>query len=80
LVVDVTKPLDIHQQCGVTTASVLLEFEGDKPGQIIKGCHEPVIFKAFVEDALYSATQDNEEKTQNVWLFIQHQPVRIAIP
>ncbi|MFO7843515.1 MAG: glutaredoxin domain-containing protein [Bacteroidales bacterium] len=62
LVVDVTKTRDIHQQYGVTTAPVLLEFEGDKPEKIVKGCHEPGFFKSLVENALYSASQNNGEK------------------
>jgi len=62
LVVDVTKTLDIHQQYGVITAPVLIEFERDKPGQIIKGCHEPGFFKSLIENSLYSAVKNNEEK------------------
>ena len=70
LVVDVTKIRDIHQQYGVTTAPVLIEFEGDKPGQIIKGCHEPGFFKSFIENSLYSAVKDNgEKKTKRVVVY-----------
>jgi glutaredoxin-like YruB-family protein len=70
LVVDVSKTLDIHQQYGVTTAPVLLEFEGNKPGQIIKGCHEPGFFKSFIENSLYSAVTDKgERKTKRVVVY-----------
>ena len=70
LVVDVTKTRDIHQQYGVTTAPVLIEFEGNKPGQIIKGCHEPGFFKSFIENSLYSAVKDNgEKKTKRVVIY-----------
>ncbi|MFP4024519.1 MAG: glutaredoxin domain-containing protein [Thiohalospira sp.] len=62
LVVDVNKTRDIHQQYEITTAPVLLEFIGGKPGKVIKGCHEPGFFKSLFENALYSATQSKEEK------------------
>jgi glutaredoxin-like YruB-family protein len=70
LVVDVTKTRDVHQQYGVTTAPVLIEFESDKPGQMIKGCHEPEFFKSFIENSLYSAIKDNgEKKTKRVVVY-----------
>ncbi|HSH53005.1 MAG TPA: glutaredoxin domain-containing protein [Bacteroidales bacterium] len=70
LVVDVTKTRDIHSQYGITTAPVLLEFNRDKPGKIIKGCHEPEFFKSLFENALYSATQnDGEKKTKRVVVY-----------
>ncbi|MDY6801051.1 MAG: glutaredoxin domain-containing protein [Bacteroidota bacterium] len=62
MAVDVSKTFDIHQQYGITTAPVLLEFKGDQPGQIIKGCHEPYFFKSFVENVLFSVTHNHDEK------------------
>jgi glutaredoxin-like YruB-family protein len=70
LAVDVSKTRDIHQQYGVTTAPVLIEFEGDKPAQIIKGCHEPGFFKSFIQNSLYSAVKNNgEKKTKRVVVY-----------
>ncbi|MEE4198754.1 MAG: glutaredoxin domain-containing protein [Bacteroidales bacterium] len=58
LVVDVTKTRDIHSHYNVTTAPVLIEFSGEKPGKQIKGCHEPVFFKSLFENVLYSSPQN----------------------
>lgn len=70
LAVDVSKTRDIHQQYGVTTAPVLIEFEGDKFAQIIKGCHEPGFFKSFIQNSLYSAVKNNgEKKTKRVVVY-----------
>ena len=63
LTVDVTKTPDIHQQYQITSAPVLMEFNGDKPVKVIKGCHEPGFFKSLFDDALYSAAQNENEKT-----------------
>ncbi|MGM0407229.1 MAG: glutaredoxin domain-containing protein [Bacteroidota bacterium] len=69
-VVDVTKTHDIHQQYQITSAPVLLEFRGDKPGKMIKGCHEPRFFKSLFENALYSAVQnEGEKKTKRVIVY-----------
>lgn len=70
LVVDVTKTRDIHQQYQITSAPVLIEFSGDKPGKMIKGCHEPGFFKSLFENALYSAVQkEGERKTKRVLVY-----------
>ncbi|MFO7826980.1 MAG: glutaredoxin domain-containing protein, partial [Bacteroidales bacterium] len=61
---------DIHQQYQITSAPVLLEFRGDKPGKMIKGCHEPRFFKSLFENALYSAVQnEGEKKTKRVIVY-----------
>jgi len=62
LVADVSVVRDIHENYGITSVPALIEFNGDKPAQIVKGCHEPKFFKSFFEKNLYSANEKGAEK------------------
>ncbi|HRW63399.1 MAG TPA: glutaredoxin domain-containing protein [Bacteroidales bacterium] len=62
LVADVTDVRDIHENYGITSVPALIEFNGDKPAQIVKGCHEPSFFKSLFEKNLYSANEKGAEK------------------
>ncbi len=53
-VADVSVVRDIHEKYGITSVPTLIEFNLEKPGQIIKGCHDTGVYKSIIEKSLYS--------------------------
>lgn len=60
--VDVSQVRDIHSNYQITTAPSLLEFDGKKPANVVKGCHESKYFKAILEEAVFSSSEKNSDK------------------
>jgi glutaredoxin-like YruB-family protein len=59
---DVTHVRDIHPEYSVTSVPALLEFEKGQVRNIIKGAHDPGFYKAFFENAVFSAKAEKEGK------------------
>lgn len=56
---DVNTARDIHSEYGIDSVPTLLKFEKSKIKKIVKGCHKPEQFEAFIYErtvAAYSAT------------------------
>jgi glutaredoxin-like YruB-family protein len=63
LISDVNETKDIHTQFGINTVPSLLEFKNSKLLNVIKGCHQPVQFRAILENAIFVAASSEEGKT-----------------
>ena len=61
---DVNKTRDIHVNYGITSVPVLVEFEHERPKNIIKGCNNPEYYKALFDNALYQAETKGKEHEQ----------------
>lgn len=59
---DVSFVRDIHERYQITSVPTLIEFQGNKLKQVIKGCHEPEFLKSYFDDSLYSVTNKPDEK------------------
>jgi glutaredoxin-like YruB-family protein len=53
MAVDVSSVGDVHPHFKITSAPTMIEFIGNEPKNIIKGCHESAYFRAILEDAVY---------------------------
>ncbi|MEA3317833.1 MAG: glutaredoxin domain-containing protein, partial [Bacteroidota bacterium] len=55
---DVTKVRDIHERYNISSVPTLLEFDGDKNINIIKGCHDSDYYKMLFDKNMYSVKTD----------------------
>lgn len=62
LTADVIQVRDIHPEYGVKTVPAMLEFEEGRFRNIIKGCQNPSVLKAFFDEAVYFARMEKEGK------------------
>ena len=62
MVADVAMVKDIHPEYGVKTVPSLLEFENGTYRNIYKGCHQPEVFGAIFDEAVYQAKMAAEGK------------------
>ena len=70
LIADVSKVRDIHENYNITSVPTLVEFVSEKPGQIIKGCHDSNFYKSVFEQSLYSAmNKDDDKKAKRVVVY-----------
>ncbi|MDA3779874.1 MAG: glutaredoxin domain-containing protein [Bacteroidales bacterium] len=60
---DVTNVRDIHSEYNITTVPSLLEFDGNKYVNIIKGCHNSDYYTMLMGNNLYSAKTDSSLDT-----------------
>ncbi len=58
---DVKSVRDIHGQFGIKSVPSLLEFKDGKFINTVKGCQSENFYKSLFEDALFSATNKQEE-------------------
>ena len=63
-VADVNKVRDIHPEYKVTSVPTLLKFENAEFKSTYKGCNDVSFYKSLFEGSMYSASGDNEGKTQ----------------
>ncbi len=60
---NVTNVRDIHTEYNITSVPALLEFEGTKYINIIKGCHDSDYYTMHFDNNIYSAKADSSTKT-----------------
>jgi len=60
---DVNLVKDIHPAYGIQTVPTLLEFESGELRNVIKGCQQKPVLKAFFEEAAFRAQLEKEGKS-----------------
>ncbi|MFO7617747.1 MAG: thioredoxin family protein [Bacteroidales bacterium] len=60
---DVNQVRDIHPEYGIQTVPTLLEFDSGELRNVIKGCQQKPVLKAFFEEAAFRAQLEKEGKT-----------------
>lgn len=69
-VANVAQTTDIHPAYEITTAPVLLELEGNRAVNVIKGCHSASYYKALFENSLYILeTKDDTTPQKSVTVY-----------
>lgn len=67
---DVSTARDIHGNYGIKSVPALLEFEGNKFKNVLKGCLDSAYYKAYFENIIYdmkSAADDKPGKSVTVY-------------
>ena len=59
---DVSEVRDIHGNYGIKSVPTLLEFEGKRFKNVLKGCHDAGFYKSYFENIIYELKADAEDK------------------
>ncbi len=59
---DVATVRDIHSRYNITTVPSLLEFEGGKYKNVLKGCHDTGFYQSYFENIVYQLRTGSDEK------------------
>lgn len=62
LAADVSEVRDIHGQYGISSVPTLLEFDGTKVKNMVKGCHDSSYYKSYFEHIIYELKADASDK------------------